>query len=302
MSTIAPQSSRGLHHQGAFTLVELLVVVVLLGVVIAGLTGVIVRQLRFYSAASGITEVRGNLRQVADILPSELRGLSPASGDIYAMTSSSLDFRALVGASIVCSLEPGRRSVTIPVAERAVQSGMTSWITTPQPGDSLMLYDDSLRTWQRLELTGARTAGIQCAGPLSRTAGTAGMRLTLSDTVSSGTTAGAAVRFYRRARYALYQAPDGRSYLVYTECLPRRAPACSAIQPFSGPYLPNSGAAGGLTLGYFDSSGNATVDPASVARIDIVARAETEGVIQMDGTPGGIYRDSLSITVAVRNR
>ena len=74
------------------------------------------------------------------------------------------------------------------------------------------------------------------------------------------------------------------------------------MQPVTGPCLPNSGAARGLTLSYFDAAGNATADAARVARIGIVARAETERAVRVDGVPAGAYRDSVSITVAVRNR
>ncbi len=286
-----------------FTLIEVMMAVVLLGLVTAGLMNVLLRQLRFYSAASDIIEVRRNVQLVADILPSELRGLSASSGDIYAMTSSSIDFRAILGASIVCGIEPGRRAVVIPSGTGAAEFGFTSWTSAPQPGDSLMVYDDSLRVWWQLALAAAPGAGSRCDDSLPSVAGALGAsRLVLSDALASTVSPGAAIRFYRRAHYGLYQASDGEWYLGYYECLGLRTPACGTIQPVSGPYLPSAGAGGGLTLSYFDGVGNLTAHPARVARIDIVARAASARAIRLEGLPVGSYQDSLSVSVALRNR
>ena len=289
-------------HRG-FTLVEVVLAIVLLGLVIAGLMSVIVRQLRFYSAASEIMEVRRSVQQLADILPGELRGLSPASGDIYAIASSSIDFRAAVGASVVCGIEAGARAVTIPSGAGAAQLGFTSWTSAPQAGDSMMVYDDSLRVWSRLALAAAPATGSRCDGFVSTAAGTlAASRLVLSDTLAPTVGPGAAIRFYRRAHYGLYQASDGRWYLGYYECLGARTPACGTIQPVSGPYLPSAPVGGGLTLSYFDSTGSPTGDPARVARVDIIARAASGRAIRMEGLGFGTYQDSLGVSVGIRNR
>ena len=102
---------RGRH---AFTLVELVVVVALLGILMAALMGVVLRQQRFYGAAAEAITTHDNLRQGLDVLESELRGLTPSDGDIYAMTSSSIEFRAAGGASILCTIDASRTALAIP--------------------------------------------------------------------------------------------------------------------------------------------------------------------------------------------
>ena len=88
-----------------FTMVEVMVALVLLGVVVGALLAVVVEQERFYDGASDVMEVRDNLRRVGDLLPAELRGVAPREGDLYAMTDSMVDFRAPTGASIICTIE-----------------------------------------------------------------------------------------------------------------------------------------------------------------------------------------------------
>ena len=87
----------------AFTLVELLITMVLLGLVGAVVVTVVVRQQRFYRATSALMDARAQIRQMASVLPMELRGISSAGGDIVAMTDSAIEFRSSFGSSVVCT-------------------------------------------------------------------------------------------------------------------------------------------------------------------------------------------------------
>ena len=285
-----------------FTLAEVMVVLVLIGIVAAGLLQVIMRQQRFYSDASDILELRGSMRQVVEILPRELRGLSAASNDIREMTSSSIEFRSSLGSSVVCSGAPGSTTITIPPVGLSAENGLTSWANLPEVGDSLLIYNDAQNSWQALELVAAPVRGSACGNLVANAAEAAdGWTLVVSAPVMPG--AGAAVRFFRMVKYQLFQAADGRSYLGYSDCVRTRVPECSTIQPVSGPYLPVGGPGpSGLTLSYFDAAGNATADPTQVVRIDIVARAESSQPIHIQGLADGTYQDSLRVTVALRNR
>jgi hypothetical protein len=69
----------------------------------------------------------------------------------------------------------------------------------------------------------------------------------------------------------------------------------------SGPYLPGGGAGSGLQFAYFDAAGAITADPTRVKRIDIVVRAQSSASIQASGYKRGFHKDSLAVSVAVRN-
>jgi uncharacterized transporter YbjL len=72
----------------------------------------------------------------------------------------------------------------------------------------------------------------------------------------------------------------------------------------AGPYLAysTSAASTGLRFVYRDSTGAVTATPALVARIDIIAKAQTEQPIRMPGRPEAYFSDSVVVTVALRNR
>lgn len=295
------------------TLVELVVVIVLLSLVVGSLMTVIVRQQQFYTGASEIMEARSNVRQVMDILPAELRGISAVGGDIYAMSGQAIEFRAPTGASIVCAVDPTRTVVTIPPT--GLTNALTSWLTAPLDGDSLFIYNDSTSEasaddrWNLHRLTAAPATGnCPTATGFTRTAGqaAAGIQLTISPALSPNVVVGSPIRFFRRSRYQLYQSGDGRWYLGYYDCVQSssRVSPCTTLQPVSGPYMPAADAGpSGLRFTYFDSSDAVTADPARVARINFVARAETRRALNMPGVRGGQpYRDSVTVDVAVRNR
>src|SRR5690242_20259495 len=144
-----------MHHtvtRRAFTLVELLIVVTVLGIVMVALTKVIVGQQRFYRSASEMIETQDNVRDAVDLLASELRGISPrstdlnATGDITAMSSTSIRFFEPVASSVVCAIGANRTSVTSPPLQLASNTGLTSWSSTPERGDSVLVFDPSATT------------------------------------------------------------------------------------------------------------------------------------------------------------
>jgi hypothetical protein len=296
-----------LKRRAGLTLVEVLIAILLLGLVLTALTGVIMSQQRFYGGTAEILETRTNVRQVADILPSELRVVSPADSDIYAMTATSIDYRGSVGSAVVCSMNAGRTTITIPPIRTASQNGATAWLSTPLVGDSLLVYDQGPNTasaddrWTVHVITAAPTNGT-CT-PYTATAAEAalGYSLDVTPALSVDVQVGASIRFFRRARFELFNGADGRGYLGFSDCLPTRMPACSAIQPVSGPYLPLGGAPEGITLSYVDNTDVATADPTRVARIDVVVRSETRGDIRIPGFSSGKYTDSLTFSIAARN-
>jgi type II secretory pathway pseudopilin PulG len=287
------------------TLVELMVVLILLGIVAGGMMNVIIRQQQFYTGSSGIIDTRNNVRQGIEVVQRELRGLAPADGDIYLMGPNLIEFRASAGSSVVCTIDGARTTITVPPAAVAAQNGLTSWITAPLQGDSLLVYNVETSSWQPTYLTAAPQGGAICptATGLTTVVGevNSGWTLRLANALQGGVQPGAPIRFIRKAHYELYQAADARWYIGYFECVRDAVPVCGAIQPVSGPYLPGGGAGSGLQFAYFDAAGAVTADRTRVRRIDIVVRAQTSASVQGTGYKRGLHKDSLGVSISVRN-
>jgi Tfp pilus assembly protein PilW len=299
MLTRAPR----LRARGA-SIIELMIALTIFGLVMAGVTSAIVEQTRFQAGATRVVSSQRSLRQIADLLPSELRALGTGAGDIYAMNVSSVDLRVTTGSTVVCAVAPGGMSVTIPPTQLASGVALTSWRDVPIAGDSLFIFDEgplAARTddvWRPYSLTAAPTAG-NCATStgFTRSAGeaAAGMTLSLATAVSATTVAGAPIRFYRPARYALTAGAGGRWYLGYTEC----SPACGALDIVAGPVSSPSGQGVGFT--FRDSLGAVTAAPSQVAFVELVLHTDGAPVGERSRLRSGALADSLRVSVAVRN-
>ena len=118
-----------------------------------------------------------------------------------------------------------------------------------------------------------------------------------------------AVHVLRPFRLSLYRASDGQWYLGGRDWNGTLA-RFNCIQPVAGPLRPysRSASASGLVFLYASASGEplgAPADPEQIATITIVARAETRAPVRGTGmatTVSGVVRDSLAVTVALRNR
>lgn len=294
-----------------FTLTEMLFVLVIFGLVAAATMRIIVRQQRFYASTTDLIALRNTLRDVGAALPSDLRGISMTGNDIYAMTDSSITFRLSTGMSVICSIGATRLTAVIPPTNLSSNSGISTWITAPTTGDTAFVYNEGATNalsddgWQQVPITAALTIG-SCPTSSGYTSTTTeannSQTVTFGAALVNGVVPGSVIRFYRTAKYSLYQ-PAGSTawYLGYSDC---PGGTCSATQPVAGPYLAYSSTPGstGLRFVYRDSTGAVTATTSQVARIDVIARAQTETPIHMPGRPDGYYSDSLVVTVALRNR
>jgi prepilin-type N-terminal cleavage/methylation domain-containing protein len=311
-------TQRASEPRRGVTLPEMMVVLVLLGLVVGGLMTVLVRQQRFYTGTSEIIQTKGSARQAIDILSSELRGIStstrsilPNDVDIYAMTDASLTFRSQFGGSVLCTIDPTRTVVTLPPQTLALQNSLTSFLSDARAGDSVFVFDEGATpganddVWQRAALVNDPGAGNCPVAPVGFTSSAAeaatGMQVTLDRALPGSVALGAPIRFFRPAGYSLYQEAGGDWWLGYFSC---PANACTQLQPVSGPYRPYAGAGGasGLGFAYFDSTGAPTGDPSQVARIDVVARAQSQYDLDVANVRNRKYQDSLAVSIAVRNR
>ena len=296
-----------------FTIVELIVAMVLFGIVMGAAMQVIVKQQRFYRGAGELLEMRTGLRQGLVMLTSDLRAIYPADGDIYEWTKSKIGFRSTTGSSIVC-LKPTTTTVVVPPATLVQNNTLTTWLTAPVVGDSVMIYDEGVEVgndddvWRRYRIADVTTVnGSNACLPASGYTVAADIRpstrFTLSATMSATIVTGAPIRFFRRVDYGLYEASNGEWYLGASDCLPGRTPVCSSYQPVSGPYRPLAGAAvSGLVLTYFNAAGveldPATASVANVARIGVIVRGETDAPFSTEE----FQRDSATFIIGLRNR
>jgi len=284
-----------IHVRHGASLVELIVVIVLLAILGTATLGVVIHQERFYRAQADAIDSRATVRDAASLLQGELRPLTPSDGDLYAIGASSVDFRATLAQSAICTISPSRQRITIPPEHLASGAPLTWLGTQPEAGDTLLVLatDSTLGdSWQRHVLTANPSASGMCplVTGLTTTAAEAATALTLSlsPPLDTAIEPGTLVRVVRRARYELYRASDFRWYLGYLDCLALRATPCNVVQPVSGPFAP-----AGIRLAYLDHDGAPTTDPFRVARIDVLAIASRRS------SPGTL--DSLATTIALRN-
>ena len=78
-----------------YTLIELLIALVLLGMVSGAIYKVLVNNQRLYLAQTQQIDLQQNMRAAAAILPAEFRELDAADGDIRAMSATSIRIRAM---------------------------------------------------------------------------------------------------------------------------------------------------------------------------------------------------------------
>lgn len=318
LTTIARRARHG------FTLTELIISMTLLALMGSVIVSVVISQQRFYRGTNELTETRAQLRQVASMLPADLRGISAAGSDVYSMTDSSIEFRSTFGSSVVCKIITGSPTyVVLPPRNSAKGTRWTSWSQTPVVGDSLAIYDESTGAgaaddrWRMHSITawatytGDVTNGCQSSTRFTQasdlTTANPSYRLTVSPVLAATIKQGSAIRFYKKVRYSLYLAADGKWYLGYRDCVTYRTPNCSAVQPIGGPYQSYASAGSGrsgVEFSYRDSLDNVTTNPLNLARITVVIRGQSAELIQLGGMQSGWtrFRDSLTLEVALRNR
>ena len=302
-----------------FTLSELLVSVAIGGIVAASITTTLVRQQRFFSAATEVLDVRAQLRDAADVLASDIRGAAVASFGLPVMSDSAIELYTNIGTSVACSAPAGS---VVGLAPSVLANGntLTSLLVTPDTGDLAAIYSipsgntDSAR-WETRRIVSFSNRSIASSCPSTTgfttvadaVAGATGYQLTLAGSPGVDVHKGAPVRFLRRARYSIYKSSDGKWYLGYRRCSVGAPNSCAVIQPLSGPYRAYGprGAQSGLSFRYYDMNGievPAGSTGRTVARVDIVVRGESSRRLAFAGDAQRTFRDSAVVSVSPRNR
>jgi len=288
-----------------FTLIELMIALVLLGIVSTAVYKILVNNQRLYLAQTQTIDLQQNIRAAAAILPAEFRELDAADGDIKAMTATSLRIRGMRQLSFVCAtpvLGGGLGQIVLTVRTTPIYGTRQTF----KQGDSILVYwegNPTTRTddqWLPAQLQKDADPGF-CAD--SNVAVNPAFLLTLQPqwinnpilNRAGAIQIGAPVRGFDKVSYEVYQAPapDNNWYLG------QRNPAQGGtIQPMIGPLI----GANGVTFSYYDSVGVVTADSSQVAQIQVVLRARTASPIRSGGNGVQDYKvDSVVTWVALRN-
>ena len=286
-------------------LVELLVALTLLGVVLALVSGISLRQQQFLRAVDANAASSARLREVRAVLPLDLRGLSPADVRVSEARDTSLEVRATIASAVVCDTA-GADVMLAPKVRDSLS--YTSMVRNPERGDTAWVLDATADSsvWSAVAID---TAFVGSAGPCASvvadlaTAGGPRWSLRLQrDSARAAIIPGTALRITRPIRYTVYRASDGESYLGAREWNPS-SDRFDAVQPVAGPLAPG---AAGLRFRYFDGAGielaPMTTDVNRVALIQLALHGVARPTrVQRANVPRLHLSDSGAFFVRLRN-
>lgn len=290
-----------------FSLVELLVAMVVAGVVLALLTLTGLRQQRLIADLFDDAALSGQLREASALLPTDLRVLGSAAGDLREARDTALEARGTIASAVVC--DTARGSVVLAAGTDSADT-YTSYATSIQPGDTAWLYQsvNGNESWVPRAINSvAATAAGRCApiGPLLRAEVAARARTAITlDSAVDAAVIGRPLRVTRSLRLSLYRSSDGTWNLGERDWNPSTQ-RFNSIQPLAGPFLPANTA--GLTFEYLDSNRAAMptplADPRAAAAIAFTLRGETRYAVRALGaTQQGRRVDTARVVVLLRNR
>ena len=287
-----------------YTLIELLIALVLLGMVSGAIYKVLVNNQRLYLAQTQQIDLQQNMRAAAAILPAEFRELDAADGDIRAMSATSITIRAMRLLGWACLTPPlggGIGQLTLTVRK----TPMYGTRQTFSINDSLLVYWEGNPTtraddiWLPAQIKTV-TPGAVCTqdtlGAINQ-----GYTLTMQPqwinnpglNVNGAITRGAPVRGFDVVKYSVFQSPTDNNYYLGQQNMTQGG----AMQPVIGPLT----GANGMTLSYYDSIGTVTADSSKVAQIQIILRARTASPIRNASGVQAPKVDSMVTRVALRN-
>lgn len=308
-----------------FTLIEIMIAVTLLGIIGSILTTVLVRQQRFHRAVGQVTDARARMRDIATILPTDLRSISTAGRDILGISDTSIQFRAFVGSAVLCNYASAT-IIELPPQELASGNVLASWINPPQPNDIAYLYDSGTQAgnvddaWAVFTVADTVSEANAAWCPTSRGFATAAdatkrrYRITLTTAPNQARVVlGAPIRFAREVRYSVYLASDAQWYVGFQSCTPNVTyglpGTCGTREVLAGPVKP--GTSDTTTSGFYfvfrkrDGSRVTTLSAAdTISNVTVGIRTTSGSLLGATSSKAAaeLGGDSLRFTVGIRNR
>jgi prepilin-type N-terminal cleavage/methylation domain-containing protein len=269
-----------------FTLVELVMALVLLGLVATVLTKVFISQQRLTVAQVEQASMQANVRTGTRIVANELVELSSnalSGSDIITFTATDLVYRGMRSLALACRVTSGSVRVrTTPIyGARPITAGRDSMLLFVEH-DSTTASDDE---WVALPITGVSSSTCLDGSPA--------LRLASAGIPSAGEVQlDAPVRTYEIMEVAPVIAG------VHNWLGARSVTAGEELTPVAGPIT-----LAGLSFNYLDSLGAETATRSRIRSIRITLRGQTDWNILSLGTglAAAPLRDSLVTTVTLRN-
>lgn len=280
-----------MRNQRGFTLVEILTALVLFGIVSVSLYELLVSSQRVYQQQTERVAVNESARAAISILPGELRELSAGGGDITSISATSLSYKSMQSLYTLC--QPPNAGAFQIVLDRGsffglqgISAGQDSILVFAE-GDSTTRTDDG---WLHANVA-VTAVGVLC--PATRPSITVILGGVTAGQLG-GVLDGAPVRTFRVAQILLYQDAVGAWWLGGRQ-FAKLSAAWGATQPIVGPMTST-----GLAMTYFDNTGAATGNAASVARVGITVVGQSAQRVRGPGGTTYLLQD-LMTQVAVRN-
>jgi prepilin-type N-terminal cleavage/methylation domain-containing protein len=151
-----------------FTITELLITLGILSVIGLIVSRLMIGQQRFYQRTTEQMGMRRELRSAMSLIPADLRSISSSGGDLTAIGHDSVQFRAVIGASIICNRN-NATTMDLPPLDMA-RNTLTSWYSRPVAGDTAWVFNDSLSRgaeddeWKPLRITNVVQSNSLCGG------------------------------------------------------------------------------------------------------------------------------------------
>ncbi|MGH7702581.1 MAG: PulJ/GspJ family protein [Gemmatimonadales bacterium] len=279
--------SLSLVTRRGFTLLEVTVTMVLLGLVSAAVYRVLLTQQRLTQLQVERMSLQANLRAGLGLLTAELQEIAvdSAGSDLQALGPDSITYRAMRTTAFACEVSGTNVRISArSFGYRRPQAGRDSLLLFVE-GDSTIATDDR---WVAAPIT-AVSSGTACAGRPAVDLATA---IDLTAVPLTTIQLDAPIRTFEVMQLKLYSS-GGRHWLGA-----RSLSAGEIIQPVLGPLT-----ATGLTLTYADSAGAPTGDPRRVRSIAVSLHAVTDRLVRSGAAEGplALAQDSGVALVTLRN-
>lgn len=279
-----------------FTLVEVLVVVLLSSLVMGSVYKMIVMQQNSTREQYAIIDTQQNARTGLAILTNELKELSAVDGDIVGASETSLTFRALNKAGVVCNKDALNNYIDVAELGEAFEIGDS--ILVFAEGSVTDVTDDA---WLAVPVGNVWNATVALCGGVNPLGAVSWNRLWINGVLMGPVERGALVRGFTPTRYRI--ADNGE----WGQLLRRTANSSGLLWTTTEtPILDQLAATaeGGLSFRYFDAAGTLMPYNTLASNLDDIMRVQVKvagkAVSTAKSTGENRFRDSLVSTVYLR--